>query len=189
MPERPVRIPRTPRSPQANEYTETAEPDLPPRRAGAPTAEAVSPWISNRGAISRSVRLFFAFLIIPGALWGFFFLLERTSPDPALRADLIGPAVMGGIWLVITVLGFVLTLRRTPRAFHLTARGDLVYLTVFGSQRIQRLGDGARRVIREHYSPNPLNPSDVDLVEIIVPGLPRCLWLVESQWVEEILPR
>jgi hypothetical protein len=189
MPERPVRIPRGPQDGRANEYSEGEEaPAVPPRSAqGVPGREAS--WVSNHGAIRRSVRLFLAFLIIPGLLWTFFLVLERTSSDPALRSDLIGPAAMGVIWLIIVVLGFGLTLRRTPLAFRPTDRGDLAYRTVFGSSRVQRLGEGARRVIREHYTPNLLNPTEVDLVEIVVPGLPRRLWLMESRRLEELWPR
>ncbi len=187
MAERPVRIPKNPRDPQAGAYSEEAEPPL--SLPGPVPPASLSPWISNQGAVARSVRLFLAFLVIPGLLWAFFFVLERTSSDPALRTDWIGPTVMGLIWLLIVVAGFFLTLHRTPRAFRATAHGDLAYLPSFGPPRVQRLGAGARRVIREHYSPNPLNPTEVDLVEIVVPGLPRRLWLVESQRLEELLPR
>jgi hypothetical protein len=190
MPDRPVRIPRAAGAPSGPVWEEPTEPPVgPPSPSEYREEPERSVWASNSGAVSRSWRVFLSFLVSPGILWVAFFVLERTSSDTTLHADWVGPSLMGAIWAIIAVTGFLLTLLRTPRGFRRTAEGNLRIRTFFGGEKVQPLGEGSRRVIREHYRRGPFSPVEVDLVELDTPGVPSRRWLVDSDLLDEIVPR
>lgn len=149
----------------------------PTRTTGAAPETGASPGRVNAAGMTRSKRLFALFLLTIGGSYLVFVALLATSPArnaPSYAASLGLLTVFAG---AILVVGFALTLGRTPRAVE-TGPERLVVVEFLGTRRIYPLDGSYRRTVENRYPEGWLAPAPTEMVAVASARRPTRHYLV-----------
>lgn len=194
-----VRIPRA-RSRAPPEGTLPGSAPEPASRTDKPaSSRAVQPrpeedggkWVFNHGGLERSLRLFLlAFLLPPLVLFVWFSDEVATSSYAAVRADTFYLVpVFAALFGLVALVGFSLTLWRTPRAFRASRPGRLRVRPFIGRPYSVPLSEGAFTLLLEFYDPSLICSDPVELLQVVTPPSRAHRWLVEEGMLEPFIPR
>lgn len=148
-------------------------------------------WRPNAAGLERSRRLFLlGFVAAPVLLWVVILALDLSSPYATVRSDPTTPAATGLTVLAIIVVGFVLTLGRTPRRVRFLASPPRLEVVPFlGKPDEYPVAADAYQASIELYPRGLLSHDDAELVEVVLPPWRKQHWVLERHLLDEALPR
>jgi hypothetical protein len=194
-PARVVRVAKAPKGDLVRPGAEPAPADADARPPSpVPAASSSSPetgsWQENLGGMERSLRLFLVgFVVAPAVIFGTFTALVATSSYAALRSSAISFVGPLGIVLAATILiGFDLTLARTPRRFRARGEERLEVVDFFGQARTLLLGKGFSVHLLEYYPAGLLQRRAAELVRVVAPPHRDQRWIVEEGLLDRFFP-
>jgi hypothetical protein len=144
--------------------------------------------LDNREAVSYSLRLFlFGYIALPTVIWAIFLALVYDSP--AFSSEEFSAVLLTVIWLAIMVVGYFLTLGRTPREITFVPPHTLVLKPWVGRDRLLKTTPESYFMPLEAYGRSVFAPMRCELIDIrrLEKGTRRIV--AEEGLMENVLPR
>lgn len=144
--------------------------------------------LDNGLALLWSLRLFgIGFVLAPLAIWAILLSLGSTEPGFSIGSPTV--LMLTALVAAIVLVGYFLTLGRTPREVLLRSTGILVMRPWRGRNQVLRLSDSAYFVGLERYSPGILSRLSCELVQVHTGHGHPSKWIVMEGLLDDHLER
>lgn len=145
--------------------------------------------LDNGEAYQRSLLLFLAgFVGMTSLLQGIFIGIEYN--EPYFTASLVPLAMLASLWAAIILIGFFLTIYRTPRWFRVSAQHEtLIVQRIFANPTRVELGGGAYSRLLESYGRTVFSKETCELLEVHSSGKFRRRLVVLEGLLDDYLPK